>query len=44
MHWSIWPAVLVCLVGGLLLSELKNTSVRLGDSLGILSAVLLGGS
>jgi len=42
MHWSIWPAVLVCLVGGLLLSELKNTSVRLGDSLGILSAVCWG--
>ncbi|MDA9180920.1 DMT family transporter [Pelagibacteraceae bacterium] len=42
MHWSIWPAVLVCLVGGLLLSELKNTSVRLGDSLGILSAFCWG--
>ena len=42
MHWSIWPAVLVCLVGGLLLSELNNTSVRLGDSLGILSAFCWG--
>ena len=42
MHWSIWPAVLVCLIGGLLLSELKNTSVRLGDSLGILSAFCWG--
>ena len=42
MHWSIWPAVLICLVGGLLLSELKNTSVRLGDSLGILSAFCWG--
>ena len=42
MHWSIWPAVLVCLVGGLLLSELNNTSVRLGDSLGILSALCWG--
>jgi drug/metabolite transporter (DMT)-like permease len=42
MHWSIWPAVIVCLVGGLLLSELKNTSVRLGDSLGILSAFCWG--
>ena len=42
MHWSIWPAVFICLIGGLLLSELKNTSVRLGDSLGILSAVCWG--
>ena len=42
MHWSIWPAVVVCLIGGLLLSELKNTSVRLGDSLGILSAFCWG--
>ena len=41
-HWSIWPAVVFCLIGGLLLSELKNTSVRLGDSLGILSAFCWG--
>jgi drug/metabolite transporter (DMT)-like permease len=42
MHWSIWPAVILCLMGGFLLSELNNTSVRLGDSLGILSAVCWG--
>jgi drug/metabolite transporter (DMT)-like permease len=42
IHWSIWPAVFICLIGGLLLSELQNTSVRLGDSLGILSAVCWG--
>jgi drug/metabolite transporter (DMT)-like permease len=42
MHWSVWPAVFFCLIGGLLLSELKNTSVRLGDSLGILSAFCWG--
>ena len=38
IHWSIWPAVIFCVVGGLLLSELKNVSVRYGDTLGILSA------
>ena len=38
MHWSIWPAAFFCLVGGLLLSELKNVSVRYGDTLGVLSA------
>ena len=38
MHWSIWPSVFICILGGLLLSELNNYSVRLGDTLGILSA------
>ena len=38
IHWSVWPAVIFCVVGGLLLSELKNVSVRYGDMLGILSA------
>ena len=38
IHWSIWPAVFFCMIGGLLLSELRNISVRYGDTLGILSA------
>ena len=38
IHWSVWPAVMLCVIGGLLLSELKNISVRYGDMLGILSA------
>jgi len=38
IHWSVWPAVIFCVIGGLLLSELKNVSVRYGDMLGILSA------
>ena len=38
IHWSIWPAVIFCVIGGLLLSELKNISVRYGDTLGVLSA------
>ena len=38
IHWSVWPAVVFCLIGGLLLSELKNISVRYGDMLSILSA------
>ena len=38
IHWSVWPAVVFCVIGGLLLSELKNVSVRYGDILGILSA------
>mgnify|MGYP006105088069 FL=1 len=38
IHWSVWPAVTFCVIGGLLLSELKNISVRYGDMLSILSA------
>ena len=38
IHWSVWPAAIFCVIGGLLLSELKNVSVRYGDMLGVLSA------
>ena len=38
IHWSVWPAVILCVLGGMLLSELENVSVRYGDALGILSA------
>ena len=38
IHWSVWPAVFFCVIGGFLLSELNNISVRYGDALGILSA------
>ena len=38
IHWSVWPAVILCVIGGFLLSELKNVSVRYGDALSILSA------
>jgi len=38
IHWSVWPAAVLCVIGGLLLSELKNISVRYGDALGVLSA------
>ena len=38
IHWSVWPAVLVCIVGGFLLTELDNITVRLGDTLVLLGA------
>ena len=38
IHWSVWPAVLVCLIGGFLLTELNNVTVRLGDTLVLLGA------
>ena len=38
IHWSVWLAAFFCVIGGFLLSELKNISVRYGDTLGVLSA------
>ena len=38
IHWSVWPAVLVCIIGGFLLTELNNITVRLGDTLVLLGA------
>ena len=38
IHNSVWPSVLMCLVGGLFLSELGNLRVRFGDSLVVVGA------
>ncbi len=38
IHKSVWPSVLMCLVGGLFLSELNNLRVRYGDSLVVIGA------
>ena len=38
IHKSVWPAVMMCLLGGLFLSELDNYRVRFGDSLVVIGA------
>ena len=38
IQWSVWPAALVCVVGGFLLTEINNITVRLGDTLVLLGA------
>ena len=38
IHWSIWPSVFVCIIGGFLLTETDNMTVRLGDTLVLLGA------
>ncbi len=38
IHWSVWPSVFVCIIGGFLLTEINNVIVRLGDSLVLLGA------
>ena len=39
IHWSVWPSVILCLIGGYLLTNFYNTTVRLGDTLVILGAL-----
>ncbi|MBD1172289.1 DMT family transporter [Pelagibacterales bacterium SAG-MED05] len=38
IHWSVWPSVFVCIIGGFLLTEINNVTVRLGDSLVLVGA------
>jgi len=38
IHWSIWPSVFLCVMGGYLLNDFHNETVRLGDTLVIIGA------
>ena len=38
IHWSIWPSVFLCVIGGYLLTNFYNATVRIGDTLVILGA------
>ena len=39
VHWSIWPAIGLCVVGVYLLSDFSNSEIMLGDGLVILCSV-----
>ena len=39
LHWSIWPSVFACVIGGYLLSDINNIDVRFGDTLVLIGAV-----
>ena len=39
LHWSIWPSVFACVIGGYLLSDINNVKVRFGDTLVLIGAV-----
>ena len=39
IHWSVWPSVILCLIGGYLLTNFQDAIVRLGDSLVVLGAL-----
>ena len=39
IHWSVWPSVVLCLIGGYLLTNFHDVTVRLGDTLVVLGAL-----
>ena len=39
VHWSIWPAISLCIFGVYLLSDFSNSEIMLGDGLVILCSV-----
>ncbi len=39
LHWSVWPSVILCLIGGYLLTDFYDAIIRLGDALVILGAL-----
>ena len=39
IHWSVWPSVILCLVGGYLLTNFQDATIRLGDTLVVLGAL-----
>ena len=39
LHWSIWPSVFACVIGGYLLSDIGDPNIRFGDSLVLVGAL-----
>ena len=39
IHWSIWPAIGLCVIGVYLLSDFSNSEIMLGDALVILCSI-----
>ena len=39
IHWSVWPSVILCVLGGYLLTNFQDATVRIGDTLVIIGAL-----
>ncbi len=39
LHWSIWPSVIACVIGGYFLSDISDASIRFGDGLVLIGAL-----
>jgi drug/metabolite transporter (DMT)-like permease len=39
LHWSVWPSVFVCILGGYFLTDFSNAAVSLGDGIVLIGAI-----
>ena len=39
IHWSVWPSVVLCVIGGYFLTNFQDATVRLGDTLVVICAL-----
>ena len=39
IHWSVWPSVALCVIGGYFLTNFQDATVRLGDTLVVICAL-----
>tara|TARA_B100001540_G_C15678786_1_gene583824 strand:+ start:99 stop:986 length:888 start_codon:yes stop_codon:yes gene_type:complete len=39
IHWSVWPSVIFCVIGGYFLTNFQDATVRLGDTLVLICAL-----
>ena len=39
LHWSIWPSVFACVIGGYFLSDFGDEGIRFGDTLVLIGAL-----
>ena len=39
LHWSIWPSVFACVIGGYFLSDINDANIRFGDTLVLIGAL-----
>ena len=39
IHKSVWLSIIICLFGGILLTEFDNIQVRIGDSIAVFNAL-----
>ena len=39
IHWSVWPSVVLCVIGGYFLTNFHDATIRLGDTLVLICAL-----
>ena len=39
IHWSVWPSSVLCVIGGYLLTNFQDATIRFGDTLVVICAI-----